>query len=246
MSPSEETSSEETSTEETSTDGQVEHTPLSKLGVLAKQTVRYDNHLDHVEIYTMRGLLTILRHGPINATEVVVCVGGAMGGLLGPDGGVYHQLGQALANYGIGVQRLSYRQPNDLQACVHDTLATIEMASQQGAKRFMLLGHSFGGAVVVQTAALLPAETVPAVVTFATQSGGCEVADQLGDRNLLFFHGTSDTILPHYSSEMVQMLAGTGEVVLLDGADHLLHPAGPEVLDRLLAHIPAVFTHGAG
>lgn len=229
----------------TSSEGPSSTTPLSKLGVLAKQTVRYDDDLDHVEIYTMRGLLTILRHGPVDATDVVVCVGGAMGGLLGPDGGVYHQLGQALANAGIGVQRLSYRQPNDLPACVHDTLATIEMASQQGAKRFVLLGHSFGGAVVVQTAALLPAETVPAVVTFATQSGGCEVADQLTDRDLLFFHGTSDTILPHYSSEMVQMLAGTGEVVLLDGADHLLHPAGPEILDRLLTHIPTVFAHAA-
>ncbi len=236
---------EESPAEEPPSDTHIDHTPLSKLGVLAKQTVRYDDALDHVEIYTMRGLLTILRHGPEDTADVVVCVGGAMGGLLGPDGGVYHQLGRALANDGIGVQRLSYRQPNDLQACVHDTLATIEMASQQGAKRFVLLGHSFGGAVVVQTAALLPSQTVPAVVTFATQSGGCEVADQLADRDLLFFHGTNDTILPHYSSEMVQMLAGTGEVVLLDGADHLLHPAGPEILDRLLAHIPAVFTHAA-
>ncbi len=215
-------------------------TPLRKLGVLAKQVVRYDDSLDHVEIYTMGGLLTILRHGPTGAKDVVICVGGAMGGLLGPDGGVYHQLGRALTNDGIGVQRLSYRRPNDLQACVHDILSAIELATQEGAERFVLLGHSFGGAVVIQTAALLLAETVPAVVTFATQSGGCEVADQLGDRDLLFFHGTNDTILPHSSSEKVQMLAGTGEVVLLDGADHLLHPAGPEILDRLLTHIPAV------
>lgn len=82
---------------------------------------------------------------------------------------------------------------------------------------------------------------MPGVVTFATQSAGCEAADRLGDRNLLFFHGTADTILPSFASEMVRMMAGTGELVMLDGADHLLAPAGGVVLDRLIEHLPAVF-----
>ena len=42
-----------------------------------------------------------------------------------------------------------------------------------------------------------------------------------------------------------RMLAGTGELVLLDGADHLLAPAGGEILERLLEHLPAVFTAAA-
>lgn len=217
------------------------NTPLDRLGILAMQSVPYDAQLEHIEIYTMRGLLSVLRHGPANAKEVVICVGGAMGGLLGPDGGVYHRLGRALDDHRIGALRLSYRQPNDLESCVHDTLAVIELAAMNGTERFVILGHSFGGAVAVQAAACLSKESVPGVVTFATQSGGCEPAEQLGDRDLLFFHGTNDQILPHQSSEMVRMLAGTGELVLLDGADHLLAPAGDEVLERLLSHIPAVF-----
>lgn len=218
-------------------------TPLNKLGILAMETVAYDPQLEHVEVYTTGGLLSILRHGPANAEQVVICVGGAMGGLLGPDGGVYHQLGRRLDEHRIGVLRVSYRRPNDLESCVHDLLAAIELASLNGAKQFVLLGHSFGGAVAIGAAACLDASIVPGVVTFATQSGGCEPASSLGDRDLLFFHGTNDKILPHASSEMVQMLAGTGEVVLLAGADHLLAPAGEEILDRLVDHLPAVFTN---
>ncbi len=204
------------------------------------QTVPIDDDLEHLEVYTMEGLLTALWHGPAEAEEVVVCLGGAMGGLLGPDGGLYQQLGRALAEQGIGVLRVSYRQPNNLSLCVHDTLAMMELAARHGAQRFVTMGHSFGGAVAVQAAAHLERESVPGVVTLATQSAGCEPAEHLADRDLLFFHGTADQILPHFASETVRMLAGTGELVLLDGADHLLKPAGPEILARLTDHLPKV------
>lgn len=204
------------------------------------QTVAIDDDLDHLEIYTMEGLLTLLWHGPAEAEHVAVCVGGAMGGLLGPDGGLFHQLGRALVPRGIGVIRVSYRRPNDLGLCVHDTLATMELAARHGAKRFVTLGHSFGGAVAVQAAAHLDRESVPGVVTLATQSAGCEPIESMADRDLLYFHGTRDQILPHHASEMVRMLAGAGELVLLDGADHLLKPAGGAILDRLVDHLPKV------
>ena len=41
-------------------------------------------------------------------------------------------------------------------------------------------------------------------------------------------------------------MAGTGEVVILEGADHLLAPAGGLVFDRLMAHLPAVLADGHG
>ncbi len=212
--------------------------PLDLLGVISARSVAIDDDLDHFEIYTMEGLLTLLWHGPVSAERVVVCVGGAMGGLLGPDGGLYHQLGRQLD--GIGVLRISYRRPNHLETCVHDTLAMMELAARNGAQRFAVLGHSFGGAVAIQAAAKLDKASAPAVVTFATQSAGCEPVEQLADRNLLFFHGTDDRILPPQSSEMVRFLAGAGELVLLPGADHALHPAGEEILARLLTHLPQV------
>lgn len=219
-------------------------TPLDQLGVLAMQTVAIDDQLEHLEIYTSQGLLTLLWHGDANLEHAIVCVGGAMGGLLGPDGGLYQQLGRLLPPIGIGVVRVSYRQPNNLDFCVHDTVATMELLARHGAQRFVTLGHSFGGAVAVQAAAHLDRASVPGIVTFATQSAGCEVAERLGDRDFLLFHGTDDKILPAQASEMVRFLAETGELVLLPGADHLLHPAGEEIRDRLLTHLPAVFAGG--
>ena len=220
--------------------------PLDRLGVLAMQVVPVDDQLDHLELYTTEGLLTVLWHGAAELESVVVCVGGAMGGLLGPDGGLFHQLGRRLAPDGIGVLRVGYRRPNDLATCVVDTLAAMELAGRHGAGRYITMGHSFGGAVAIQAAARLDAATVPGVVTLATQSAGCEPAEELADRNLLYFHGTADAILPHFASEMVRMLAGTGELVLLEGADHMLKPAGGEILARLVDHLPAVFDGRAG
>lgn len=222
-----------------------ENTPLDQLGVMAMQTVAVDDDLEHLEIYTSGGLLTLLWHGAADLENVVVCVGGAMGGLLGPDGGLFHQLGRQLPPSGIGVLRVSYRSPNDLSMCVHDTVAAMELAARHGARRFIPMGHSFGGAVAIQAAAHLDRRSVPGVVTFATQSAGCEVAEQLTDRDLLLFHGTDDQILPAQASEMVRMIADTGELVLLPGADHLLKPAGPEILARLETHLPALFAASA-
>lgn len=220
--------------------------PLDQLGVMAMQSVPVDDHLDHLELYSSRGLLTILWHGPSDAENVVVCVGGAMGGLLGPDQGLYQQLGRALPDLGIGVMRVSYRRPNDLALCELDTVASMELAGRHGAQRFIPIGHSFGGAVALRAAMHLDRASAPGVVTCATQSAGCENAAILGDRDLLFFHGTSDQILPPQSSEMVRMLAGTGEVVMLDGADHLLAPAGGLIFDRLMEHLPQVFAGAVG
>jgi pimeloyl-ACP methyl ester carboxylesterase len=215
--------------------------PLEQLGVLAMQTAAIDDNLEHLEIYTSEGLLTLLWHGASDLENAVVCVGGAMGGLLGPDGGLFHQLGRLLPEKGIWVLRVSYRRPNDLSMCVHDVVAAMELMSRHGAKRFVTAGHSFGGAVAIQAAAHLDRQSVPGIVTFATQSAGCEPAETLSDRDLLLFHGTNDQILPAQASEMVRFLAETGELVLLPGADHLLKPAGPEILGRLETHLPAVF-----
>lgn len=207
---------------------------------MAMQSVSVDDELDHLELYTSRGLLTILWHGAAELDAVVVCVGGAMGGLLGPDQGLYQRLGRALPDRGIGVMRVDYRVPNDLDACVMDTVAAMELAARHGAQRFAPLGHSFGGAVALRAAMHLERESVPGVVTFATQSAGCENVGLLADRDLMFFHGTGDHILPMQASEVVRAIAGTGELVFLDGADHLLAPAGGVIFDRLIEHLPAV------
>jgi pimeloyl-ACP methyl ester carboxylesterase len=84
------------------------------------------------------------------------------------------------------------------------------------------------------------------VVTLSTQSAGCEQVDQLGDDvPVLLFHGTDDELLPAAVSEMVQMLLGHGELVLLPGNGHLLSDAGDLLRERLLDWIPARFADHA-
>jgi pimeloyl-ACP methyl ester carboxylesterase len=215
----------------------VASTPYEALRALATQRVTVAHRLDHVEVFTLGGLLTLLWHGTGDEEAVVVCCGGAMGGLLGPADGLYHDLGVALLDAGIATIRVGWRQPNDLDTCTHDLLAALELAARGGARRAVTVGHSFGGAVAVRAGAMVD-DMVVGVVTLATQSAGCEVADRLAGRPVLCLHGDADELLPPLCSELVAGLA-EGELVVLPGAGHLLTQAGAELRTRLLDWLPA-------
>ncbi len=194
----------------------------------------------------MRGLLTILWHEPSPDTPVpsppaaIVLCGGAMGGLLGPADALYHRLGEVWASRGVPVLRVSYRRPNDLDACCIDVAAAVQLAvGAGGAERIVVMGHSFGGAVAVRVGVGLN-DLISGVVTFATQSAGCEVAAGLGDTPLLLFHGERDEILPLQASEMVTMIAGHGELIRLPGDGHLLAKSGDIMWERLEEWLPEV------
>lgn len=215
--------------------------PLRELGVIATQQASVTKDLEHCELYTLEGLLTILWHGDPGAERVVLMCGGAMGGLLGPADGLYQDLATALVDQGIATMRVSYRRPNDLQACTHDLAAAADLASRRGGRRFITMGHSFGGAIAVRTALMLGSHCA-GVVTLATQSAGCEHADALHpDTDLLLFHGDRDELLPAMVSETVHGLAGRGELIILEGDGHLLSESGEVLRSRLLDWIPAAF-----
>jgi pimeloyl-ACP methyl ester carboxylesterase len=207
---------------------------LADLGVLARQSVPLAPGVEHHELFTMSGLLTVLWHGPPDAEAVVVACGGAMGGLLGPADGFYQDLGTDLAADGIGTLRVGYRAPGELAMCTMDVAAAVQLAERNGAVRAVTMGHSFGGAVAVRVGAAMP-EIVSGVVGLATQSAGCEVAGGLAGRPLLLIHGEADEILPPDCSVIVRELAGAGEVVVVPGAGHLLREAG----DLLRERVPA-------
>ena len=103
--------------------------PFELLEAMAREEVRVTPDLRHLEIYTLRGLLTILWHGPAGAPSVVLMSGGGMGGLLGPAGGLYHDLGSRFAESGIATMRVGYRRPNDLGRCVHDVAAAADLGA---------------------------------------------------------------------------------------------------------------------
>ena len=217
-------------------------TALEALHPLASSEVAITPTLIHREVYTARGLLTGLLHEPPTGSATpgaIVMCGGAMGGLLGPGHALFHVLGERWAQRGVRAIRVGYRSPNDLDRCAHDLACGVEWARDAGAERIVVMGHSFGGAVAVRTAVVMPASVV-GVVTFATQSAGCEVAGALGGRPLLLFHGDRDELLPAEASHMVQAIAGSGEVVMLPGDGHLLAKSDDAITERLDAWLPDV------
>lgn len=199
----------------------VQECPISEEGPMG---------LRHIEMYTTSGLLTLLWHGNAECDKVVLCGGGAMGGVLGPGDSFFHELGIILSSrHNIATIRVGYRRPNDLQGCIDDLAAAALLAENNGAESFVNVGHSFGGAVALG-AAIDPsplASLTNGVVLLATQSAGCENAGLLHRRPLLLVHGDRDDILPPWSSEVVNELAGGhGELEILSGAGHLLRENG--------------------
>ena len=214
--------------------------PLEMLGALAKVHGDIDGDSRVVEVYTMEGLLRIWWWGQPGAADVVVMAGGAMGGILGPGRALFIELAKSMAASGGAAMAIDYRRPGDIGACLLDLCAATDLAVRNGGRRFCLLGHSFGGAVAIQAAGTFPAHTV-GVITYATQSAGCEEAARMGDVPLLLLHGENDSILGPENSRMVQSLAGHGEVLTFPGADHLLTEAADEIAGISRSWIDARF-----
>ena len=221
-------------------------TALEALHPLASTQVEVTPTFRHRETYTQRGLLTALTHEPVAGTALpaaIVACGGALGGVLGPGHALYHALGERWAARGVRFVRVGYREPNNLDLCAHDLACGVELAREAGAERVVVMGHSFGGAVAVRCAVVMPVSVV-GVVTFATQSAGCEVAGALAGTPMLLFHGDRDELLPPEASHVVAAIAGHGEVVMLPGDGHLLGRSDEAISDRLDEWLPAVLGVG--
>ncbi|TGD78826.1 alpha/beta hydrolase family protein [Hymenobacter wooponensis] len=181
------------------------------------EEVILENTIDGVEELTMRtnaGLITARLHAVAPGAAAVVWVGGAGGGLDGPAWGMYPRLAGQLAALGIASLRLHYRQPNFLEECVVDTLLGVQYLTQQrGYGAVALVGHSFGGAVVISAGAL--SSEVTAVVAMSSQTYGTDLAPRVSPRPLLVLHGTADEILPAACSENIYQRAQQPKQLLL-------------------------------
>ena len=171
------------------------------------------------------------------AATGAIWVGGAGGGLDGPACGSYPEACRRLQQAGVAGLRLHYPHPNHLDECVLDTLVGIDFLAREGVRRVALVGHSFGGAVVITAGALSP--RVGAVVPMSTQTYGTDLAPEIAPRPLLLIHGTHDEILPDSCSRQVYDRAGEPKrLKLYPGARHGLDEVREEVLDLLVAWIP--------
>ena len=109
--------------------------PLELLEALTVQEVEISPGLRHLEIYTMRGLLTLLWHGPTDADRVLVTVRRRDGQPARPRRRRSTTTSACtLAEQGIGTIRVGYRKPNDLSRCVHD-MAADRRSRRAGAAR---------------------------------------------------------------------------------------------------------------
>jgi alpha/beta superfamily hydrolase len=150
---------------------------------------------ERVLLRTDRGDIQAILHQSPEAQHGVIWVCGARGGFGGPGRGVYTRLAEGLRRDRISSLRLCYRHPNVLPECALDVLAGVAYLTQGGAQPVVLVGHSFGGAVVI-TAGAWHAH-VAGVVALAPQTYGARLAGQLTPRPLLVVHRTADTRLPY-------------------------------------------------
>jgi pimeloyl-ACP methyl ester carboxylesterase len=174
----------------------------------------------------------------VGALKAVIWVGGVGGGWDTPARGLYPILSQKLIKKQINSLRVRFRYPTDLYESVLDVIEGIHFLEKQGIESVGLVGHSFGGAVVIQAAAAADASSsdlVWTVVTLSTQSYGAEGVSRLKrGRSILLIHGTDDKVLPPYCSSDVYNLANDPkEIIFYKGATHGLDEVAEEVHQKV-------------
>ena len=183
-----------------------------------------------VKLITTKRSSVHCRYYPVKGTQLgAIWVGGVGGGWDTPAHGLYPRLCQELTGEAIASLRICYRYPTDLKESVLDVLAGLNYLQDEGIRSVALIGHSFGGAVMIRAAA--QSEVVRTVVTLATQAYGAALAPELATRcSLLLLHGTADPVLSPACSEYVYELAlEPKHLILYPNAGHGLDEVAEEV-----------------
>lgn len=176
---------------------------------------------------------------PGPAAGSIVWITGARGGFAGPASGLYAQLAAEFAHQnGIVSLRLDYRKPNNFEECALDLIAGLNFLQSTGRGPAVIVGHSFGGAVVIAVATLH--YHTAGVIALAPQTYGARGAGQLAPIPLLVVHGKADTRLPYAGAVAIHSWAqDPRQLVLYDHAEHRLDECRPQLADLLREWIPA-------
>lgn len=200
---------------------------------------------EELEIPTSSGTVRGVLYPVEGARGAVVMVGGAGGDITGPSG-AYEELAARLQAGGIAALRLEYRVPNDLEECVQDLLAGVRDLGERGIEQVVLVGWSFGGAVVISAGA--DSGLVVGVATVAGQSYGADAVGDLSPRkSLLLIHGTADGVLPYEIAQNLYARAGEPkELVLYPGDGHGVEGHRSEMLEKLYQWSKDLLPGGSG
>ena len=183
---------------------------------------------------TTRGEIHALLDVCEGQSGAVVTCNGAISGpheVLGPGDRVYETLARTLVRKGISTLRLHYRHAGEFEDSVLDVLAACSFLRGVGAQRVALVGHSFGGAVVIKAGQLAP--NVVGVAALSSQLYGTRQVEQLG-KPLLLIHGDADEILDVAASRDIHGRAQPPKnLVILEGAGHGLREQAQRLYDEL-------------
>ena len=132
---------------------------------------------------------------------------------------------------------MDYRLPNALDECVMDLLVGVAGLKGLGCRPVVVVGHSFGGAVVIATGVAV--SHVKGVVALSPQTYGADMAGMLSPIPLLVAHGKADTRLPPRCAEQIYEWAQEPKkLVLFEGAEHRLEECKDELEALLSEWIP--------
>lgn len=199
-----------------------------ELAILNIERESVDSY-EFIRIETSRGRIDCRYYRAEDTDKGVIMVGGIGGDFDTPADNLYPRLCEYLRLNGISSLRVQFRHPTDLVDSVIDVLVGLEFLEEEGIRVFGLIGHSFGGAVVVQAA--FNDKGVKTVITLSTQSFGINPISSLPEStSVLLIHGKVDETLPPSSSVYAYNLAHEPKKIkLYEDAGHGLAEVSEEV-----------------
>lgn len=184
-----------------------------------------------LKLITNRGSIECQFYKTDIAESGVIYVGGAGGGFDTPAKVLYPYLSKKLKSTRISSLRIRFRNSQSLEEAVYDVIAGISFLNSEGINKIALVGHSFGGAVVIQAAAIF--KNIKTVVTLATQSYGADsVKNFPKDTSILLIHGNDDSVLPVSCTRTIYGIAHEPkERVLLNGNGHIFNEYADKIME---------------
>jgi alpha/beta superfamily hydrolase len=187
-----------------------------------------------ISLKTSRGVLECRYYASSSRRKGVIFAGGEKGGWDTPVRDMlYPGLANDLARHEINCLRIKYRFPGNFAESILDVLAGVSFLTFDGVESVGLVGHSFGGATVIQAAAASP--FISTVVSLSPQVIGTEAVDAFREtQSLLLIHGTADVIrTADGSSHIYEYAHEPKKIILYKGANHNLDEAAPQIFQTV-------------